>query len=100
MEWLDQVRDNQEERQFEINVDGETAFAQYLLRKGYVVYPHTVVPEAIGGQGIGEALATYAMNYARERDLKIKPYCPFIARFMKEHLNEYGDLLAEGFRLP
>ena len=100
MKWLDQIQDNQEKRQFEIEVDGEIAFAQYIPRKQSIVYPHTVVPKAIGGQGIGEALATYAMNYARERGLTIKPYCPFIARFMKENFEQYGDLLAEGFRLP
>ena len=100
MEWLDQISDNQEERQFEIAVDGELAFAQYILRKGYVVYPHTVVPEAIAGRSVGEALATYAMNYARDHTLKIKPYCPFIARFMRTHLDQYGDLLADGFPLP
>ena len=100
MKWLDQIQDNQEKSRFEIEVDGETAFAEYRPRKEFIIYPYTVVPKAIGGQGIGEALATYAMNYARERGLAIKPYCPFIARFMKENFAEYGDLLAEGFRLP
>ncbi len=100
MDWLKQVVNNQEESRFEIKVDQEVAFAEYRERKEYIIYPHTVVPEAIGGRGIGEALATYAMQYARENDLKIKPYCPFIARFMKIKLEEYGDLLAEGFRLP
>lgn len=100
MEWVEQIVNNETESQFEITVDGKTAFAQYLLRKDFVVYPHTVVPKEIDNQGIGEALATYAMNYAREQGLKIKPYCPFIAHFMKKNLEQYGDLLADGFNLP
>ena len=100
MDWLKQVVNNQEESRFDIKVDQEVAFAEYRERKEYIIYPHAVVPEAIGGRGIGEALATYAMQYARENDLKIKPYCPFIAHFMKIKLEEYGDLLADGFRLP
>ncbi|MGH1437452.1 MAG: GNAT family N-acetyltransferase [Lewinella sp.] len=100
MNWIDQVVNNEGEHRFEITVDDQTSFAEYLLRKDFVVYPHTVVPKAIGGNGIGEALATYAMNYAREQGLKVKPYCPFIAKFMKDNLNLYGDLLADGFRLP
>ena len=100
MKWLDQVEDNKDEKRFEVHVDGKVAFAEYILRKGYVVYPHTLVPEEIGGQGIGEALATYAMQYARGNDLQVKPYCPFIARFMKDNFEQYGDLLVEGFRLP
>ncbi|WP_020534066.1 GNAT family N-acetyltransferase [Lewinella cohaerens] len=101
MNWIAQVINNEEEQRFEISVDGHTAFAEYLFRKkDFVVYPHTVVPEAIGGQGIGEALATYAMDYALERGLKVKPYCPFIAKFMKNNLDQYSDLLADGFRLP
>lgn len=100
MDWLSQVVNNQEKSQFEISVDEELAFAEYRERKDYIIYPHTVVPKAIGGRGIGEALATYAMQYARDNNLMIKPYCPFIARFMKDHFEEYGDLLTEGFRLP
>jgi predicted GNAT family acetyltransferase len=100
MNWIEQVVNNEDGHRFEILVDEDIAFAEYLLRKDFIIYPHTVVPKAIGGQGIGEALAIYAMDYARERGLKIKPYCPFIAKFMKDNLDQYGDLLADGVRLP
>lgn len=101
MNWIDQITHNEAEQQFEITVDGDTAFAQYSKQKDdVIVYPHTVVPKSIDDQGIGTALATYAMNYARENGLKIKPRCPFIAHFMKENLEEYGDLLFAGYQLP
>lgn len=101
MNWIDQVEDNKVSGQFEITVDGETAFAEYKKRKNdVIVYPHTVVPKPINNQGIREALATYAMQYARTNGWKIKPLCPFIAKFMKDNLNEYGDLLLEGYQLP
>ena len=100
MNWIDQIENNEAAGQFEITVDGQTAFAQYLRRPNdVIVYPHTIVPKPIEGRGIGEALATYAMNYARENGLKVKPRCPFIAHFMKENMDEYGDLLFEGYRL-
>lgn len=91
------VVDNTAEHQFEIELDGRKAFAEYRLVHGAVILPHTVVPEAFEGKGIASRLARYAMQYARDRDLKVIPVCPFMAAYMQKH-PETHDLVHRLYR--
>lgn len=78
---------------FEILESGQIAYLQYSLVNGVMDMYHTFVPPVLEGQGIGSALAGYALDYARENDLKIKPTCSFIDVYIRRH-KEYEDLLA------
>jgi predicted GNAT family acetyltransferase len=91
------VVDNTVEHRFEISIDGETAFAEYRLVDHGVILPHTVVPEAFEGKGVASKLARYAMQYARDRELKIIPLCPFMAAYMAKH-PETHDLVHPSYR--
>lgn len=82
---------------FEAYLDGETAFAEYVLHNGAMVLPHTVVPPAFEGKGVGSALAKAALGYAREHGLKVKPSCPFMAGYIAKH-PEWQDLVHPDFR--
>ena len=51
------VRDNTERHRFEIDLgDGSFAIAEYTLPAGKIMFTHTEVPEAHGGQGLGTTL--------------------------------------------
>lgn len=95
-ETLDVVM-NEETRRFEIELDGETAFAEYRLVDHGIILPHTVVPDAFEGRGVGSALAKAALGYAREQELKVIPLCPFIAAYITKH-PEWHDLVHETYR--
>ena len=87
------VRDNAGRHRFEIDLgDGSFAFAEYNLLAGKIMFTHTEVPEAHGGQGLGTALIEDGLASARERGLKVIPICPFFAAYMKAHA-EVQDLL-------
>jgi predicted GNAT family acetyltransferase len=88
---------NQATSRFEVSLDGEVAFAEYRLHSGYITLPHTVVPPAFEGKGVGSALAKAALGYAREHGLLVKPVCPFIARYIGKH-PEWQDLVHPDFR--
>ncbi|HZZ32082.1 MAG TPA: GNAT family N-acetyltransferase [Phenylobacterium sp.] len=88
---------NEETHRFEAYLDGETAFAEYVLHNGSIVLPHTVVPPAFEGKGVGSALARTALGYARQHGLTVKPSCPFIAGYIKTH-PEWQDLVDPSFR--
>jgi uncharacterized protein len=88
---------NEQTHRFEAYLDGETAFAEYVLHNGSIVLPHTVVPPAFEGRGVGSALATTALTYARDHGLTVKPSCPFIAGYIKRH-PEWQDLVDETYR--
>jgi hypothetical protein len=91
------VVDNQAAHRFEISLEGETAFAEYSLVEHGIILPHTVVPEAFEGKGIASRLARYAMQYARDRGLKIIPLCPFMTAYMTKH-PETHDLVHPSYR--
>jgi predicted GNAT family acetyltransferase len=86
------VSNNPEAHRFEAVVDGVTAFSQYHLRDGLIIFVHTVVPPALEGKGVGGALARAGLAYAREQGLKVVATCKFIAGFIAKH-PEYQDLL-------
>ena len=92
------IRDNSAEHRFEADLgDGTLAIAQYYLRPGEIVFPHTEVPAAHEGKGVGSALVRYALNAARERGLLVVPLCPFFAAYIKRH-EEVQDLLGPDSR--
>jgi predicted GNAT family acetyltransferase len=49
------------------------------------VLVHTEVLDAFGGKGIGSALARYALDDLRERDIKARVLCPFIKSWIERH---------------
>lgn len=92
-----EIVDNPERKRFETTIDGHTALVEYIRLQQRIIYTHTEVPRALEGQGIGSALARYVLDFARREDLRVQPLCPFIAAYIKNHFEEYGDLLAKGF---
>ena len=47
------VRDNPAEGRFEAVVDGQLAVATYDIEGDRITFTHTIVPEALGGRGVG-----------------------------------------------
>jgi predicted GNAT family acetyltransferase len=57
---------------FEIALPGGAlAFADFEVRGGAVLFPHTVVPPAHEGQGLGSALVRASLDWARAEGLKV-----------------------------
>lgn len=92
-----EVTDNTAAHRFEVNLDGATAFAEYRLKPGQIVLPHTVVPPEFEGKGVASALARYAFGYARDKGLKVVPTCPFMSAWVKKH-PEAQDLVEQSCR--
>lgn len=92
------VTDNTAEHRFEVALDGETAFAEYRLVEHGIILPHTVVPEAFEGRGVGSALAKAALSYARANDLKVIPTCPFMSAYIQKH-PEWHDIVHDTYKL-
>ena len=64
-----------------------------MIEPGVVVLVHTEVDDKFEGHGVGSRLASASLEDARLRGLKVEPMCPFIAAYLKRHL-EYADLVA------
>jgi predicted GNAT family acetyltransferase len=88
------IINNEQRQQFQLEVEGELASLEYRLYEGMIMLMHTEVPAALGGRGIGSALAEYALNYARANHLPVKVYCPFVVTYVKRH-PEYQDIIVK-----
>jgi uncharacterized protein len=88
------VTDHPDELRYEIDVDGEVAgFINYRREPGVLELMHTDVAPKWEGKGIGGALVQGALDDVRARGLQVRPYCPFVAKYIHRH-PEYQDLVA------
>ena len=88
----DAIRDNAAQSRFELDVEGDIAFAGYRKADGQLTIFHTEVPIGLRGRGIGSRLVRGVLDQARGRGLKVVPQCSFVAAFIGDN-PEYRDLL-------
>ncbi|HEX9948035.1 MAG TPA: GNAT family N-acetyltransferase [Allosphingosinicella sp.] len=88
-----EVRNNEAEHQYELEVDGQLALAAYRLSDGRITFTHTEVPDALEGQGVGSKLVKAALDDVRAQGLKVVPACAFVKHYIEKHAEEQ-DLLA------
>jgi predicted GNAT family acetyltransferase len=89
------VRDDAEDRRFEIWVDGELAgFTTYSLRSGFISFLHTELDPSFQGQGLAQELIADALRSARERGLRVLPFCPYVRGFIARN-SGFLDLVPE-----
>ncbi|MGV8909014.1 MAG: GNAT family N-acetyltransferase [Propionicimonas sp.] len=81
------LTDNPGAGRFEAHLDGQLAgFAEYQLTDALVVFTHTEVDPVFEGQGIGSAIARYALDQLRaDGTRKALPVCPFIKGWIQRH---------------
>ena len=91
------VKHNRKGQQFEADVAGGVARISYSENDGVITFHHTEVPPESAGQGIAQALARTALQYARDRKLRVVPECGYLSSFMKRH-HEYDDILVPDSR--
>lgn len=70
------------DNQFEIHVGDAVAFAEYQVKGDSIIFPHTVVPEAFAGQGVGKRLVEIGLAYAKDQGLLVRPHCSFFKAYI------------------
>lgn len=88
------VENNPEAHRYEAHLDGDLAgFAEYQLTDDLIVFTHTVVEPEHEGQGVGTALARFALDDVRAQgDRRVLALCWFIQAFIERN-PEYADLV-------
>ena len=92
---LIQQKDNAQQGSFYIK-DGDTVTAEmdYIWKGQLMVVVHTEVDNSLAGKGIGKQLVQHAVEYAREKQIKIHPVCSF-AKAVFEKVKDYQDVLKQ-----
>ncbi|WP_460219075.1 GNAT family N-acetyltransferase [Psychroserpens sp. MEBiC05023] len=57
-----------------------------------IIIDHTEVDKSLKGQGVGYALVEASVNYARAKQIKILPLCPFATAVFRKKI-DYSDVL-------
>jgi len=85
---------NRDLSRYEAHLDGALAgFADYKLTNSLIVFPHTEVDPAFGGQGVGGAIVQFALDDVRAAGThKVMPVCPFVKAWIERH-PDYADLV-------
>lgn len=87
------IQHNQAASRFEYQENGLLCHIDYRINDQIMTISHTSVPSELGGKGIAGALTEFALAYAKENQLKVKPLCSYTATYFKRH-SEHADLLA------
>lgn len=86
------VEDRQEENRYEIVVDDQVAYLTYRRKPDHMLLAHTEVPVELRGRGLGQLLASHAMEEARTTGTHVVVKCPFVTAWLRRH-PEYDDLV-------
>ncbi|RFF32262.1 GNAT family N-acetyltransferase [Wenzhouxiangella sediminis] len=86
------IQHNEERQRFEALVDNQLCVLEYVRDGNTVSMNHVRVPEAVGGRGIAGEITRYALDWARDKGLRVVANCPYVARWIERH-PEYEQLL-------
>ena len=77
------IINNESNHRFEMPLAGDTAYIQYTVRGDTLELLFIFVPPAERGKGLSGPLILYALDFAKERGLKIEVYCSYIRRYLE-----------------
>jgi predicted GNAT family acetyltransferase len=84
---------NEAAHRFEAQVGDLRARIDYRRFPDRIVFTHTEVPPPLEGRGLAAKLTRVALDFARASHLRVVPLCPYVASYIREHV-EYHDLLS------
>lgn len=89
-----EVNDQPDRTRYELTADGAAAgHVEYHLHRDLMALLHTEIDPAYSGQGLGSKLIRGALDDARQRSLRVQPFCTFVRGFIAKH-PDYLDLVA------
>jgi predicted GNAT family acetyltransferase len=88
------VRHDEQHHTFVLSIEGGQAVLHYQPLNGDTVdFQSTFVPPALRGRGVGHRVVVHALEWARDRKLRVVPSCWFVSDVVALH-PEYRALLA------
>lgn len=69
-------------QRIELHRDGQTAVLDYTIDRDTLAIWHVHTPVALRGKGIGGELVEQARALAHERNLQLRPICPFASAYL------------------
>lgn len=84
---------NEATKRFEVHTEGEDSYIDFRWYEDRLVLLYIYVPPLFRGKGVSQSLIEFALQTAREKNLKVQVYCPYIAKYIRMH-SQHHDLMA------
>ena len=90
-----QLNDDGKKGQFFIESEGNLVAEMTFVWAGpqKIIIDHTMVDKSLQGQNVGKQLVQQAVLFAREKEIRILPLCPFASAIFAK-TPEFQDILA------
>jgi predicted GNAT family acetyltransferase len=85
------------EKRFELNVNGYTAFIDYVTKGDKIALIHTEAPEELAGTGAAAALVEKTLEWLEENRVPLIPLCPYVKKFLVRN-PEWQRIVAEPYK--
>ena len=82
------VQHDVQHSRFVISLDNGEAELVYAVVGEAIDLQHTEVPLSDRNQGVADKLVRAALAYARERELRVIPTCPYVQAWFTKHPEE------------
>lgn len=80
-----EITNNSAENRFEVWIDGQLSKLDYIEDGDTIVMTHVGVhPEHRGG-GVAGRITQVAMEYAKQRNLRVIPMCSYVASYIRRN---------------
>lgn len=86
-----EVARNPAKNRFETWIDGELSKLDYMEDGDTIVMTHVGVHPAHRGQGVAGKVTRVALEYAKEKSLRVIPMCSYVGAYIRRH-PEYIEL--------
>lgn len=86
-----EVTHNPAENRFETWIDGELSKLDYMEDGDTIVMMHVGVNPAHRGHGVAGVVTQTALEYAKEKSLRVIPMCSYVGAYIRRH-PEYIEL--------
>jgi len=91
---MNEIINDKQGSRFVITVDGLEVYELYAEDKGTIDLYSTYTPPKLRGRGLAADVVKAALEYAKEKKLKVIPTCWYVRKYMDEH-PEYKELIIE-----
>lgn len=93
------INDNEFLRQFECEIDGDLAKIEYSNQDRKIFLTRLEMSDSLKEKGYLEPFIEEVLQLIKDREIRVMPTSPVIAKFMRKNRRKYKDLLPVGINI-
>lgn len=90
---IENIKNDKSGSRFFLEIDGEEVYLMYDENKNVIDLYSTYTPPKLRGKGFAAKVVRAALEYAKEKKLKVIPSCWYVRKFIEEN-PEYQNLVS------